>query len=247
MAIAHQAEILGAVHTTVASYDTSITPAAAPNGVCVIVVQTGAVTDAITSVTYGIAGDAVALTRRRFDTIAVEAGGVYIYWAGDGNTFPSGAQTVRVVHSVATSIRAAIATMTVAAGQQVAVDIDTTGTATQANPSWAMTTLTAVTQCYLGIVSGLQTMTNTPATNWTLAPTPGFEDAGTQGRGWARRAATSAANQLPGWIAATSEDFVGGSVAFKEVPAPVAPDGPVHPTVAGRITNPGREAPTIYS
>jgi hypothetical protein len=85
-----------------------------------------------------------------------------------------------------------------------------------------MTTTDPTTACYLGIWSGLQTMTNTPATNWTLAPSPGFVDFGSQGQGWARRAATSAGDQLPGWIAATAEDFVGSSIAFKEVPIAVA-------------------------
>lgn len=216
MAIAHGSQILGAVNATSGNYDTSITPAATPRGVCVIIVATNSASDVVTSVTYGISTGAVTLTRRRFNSEATEPGAVYIYWAGDGNTFPSGAQTVRVARTGTASVRAMISTMTVAAGQTVAVDTDSSGTHVGiANPSWAMTTAATVTECYLGIHSGLATMTNTPAANWTLQ---GSEDFGAQGRGWARRAATAAGDQAPGWTAATADDYVGASIAFKEAP-----------------------------
>ena len=58
MAIAHGSEILGAVNTAT-PYDTAITPAATPNGVCVIIIC-GAVTDFVTSVTYGTGAGASA-------------------------------------------------------------------------------------------------------------------------------------------------------------------------------------------
>jgi hypothetical protein len=222
MAIAHDSEVLGVANTASGgNYDTSITPTNTPNGVCVIVVNSTAVTDNITSVSYGISTGAVLLTRRRFNTEATEAGGVFVYWGG-GVTFPSGAQTVRVVKLSANTnnIRAYIATMTCAAGQQVAVDTDATGTsASVANPSWTMTTGVATTACYLGIHSGITTMLNTPAANWTLAATPGFEDVGAVGRGWARRTFTTGpGNAAPGWTLATADDFVGDSIAFKEIP-----------------------------
>jgi hypothetical protein len=244
MTIAHDSEILGAANTTTGNYDTSITPSNTPAAVCVIIVG-NSTSDIITSVTYGISTGAVTLTRRRFNTESTEAGAVYIYWAA--GTFPAGAQTVRVVRTVGTtSLRAAISTMTVAAGMTVAVDTDATGSsASAANPSWTMTTAAATTSCYLGIHSGLNTMTNTPATNWTLAPTPGFEDYGLIGRGWARQLMTSAGSAAPGWTASTADDFVGSSIAFKEVPVPLA--GHVFPAVAGRPVNPGREAPVIIS
>jgi hypothetical protein len=221
MAIAHQAEILGASNAAAGNYDTSITPGGTTNGVCVVIAQNAAVTDVVTSVTYGTGAGAVTLTRRRFDTIASEAGGVYIYWAGDSAVFPTGAQVVRIVRTGTTAIRAAISTMTVAAGQQVAFDSEGTGTASTANPSWAMTTTQAVTQCYLGIHSGHNAFTNTPATNWALGPTPGFVDLGTQGIGWAKRTATAATNQLPGWTVAAAS-WRGSSIAFKEAAPPVA-------------------------
>jgi hypothetical protein len=237
VAIAHDSEVMGAVSTSAGAYTTSITPTNPPKGVCVVITQTGAVTDLVSAVTYG----GVALTRLRFDTETTEVGGVYIYWGA--SSFPTGAQNVVVTRTGTTNMRAAISTMTVGVGQTVTVDTHATGTSPGvANPSWAMTTTVAVTACYLGIHSGLQAMTNTPATNWTLAPTPGFEDIGSQGRGFARRAATSATNQLPGWIAATSEDFVGSSVAFKEVPITQVVNDPIHAANAGRSVNPGRVA-----
>jgi hypothetical protein len=228
MTIAHQAEVLGVANTGAAAsnYDTSITPAAAPNGVVMIVVNSSTVGDAITSAAYGISTGAVQLSRRRFDTESTEAGGVQIWWAG-GVTFPAGAQTVRIVKANGDNVRAYVATMTCAAAQQVTVDTDATGTsASVANPSWAMTTIAATTACYLGIHSGITTMLNTPATNWTLAGSPGFEDVGAVGRGWARRSAVAAGNQLPGWTLATADDFVGASVAFKEAPLSTTPQPP---------------------
>jgi hypothetical protein len=241
--IAHDSEILGAANAAAGNYDTSITPANTPNGVCVIIVG-NSTSDLVASVTYGISAGAVTLTRRRFDTESTEAGAVYIYWAA--GTFPAGAQTVRIARTGTTSLRAAISTMTVATGMTVAVDTDAAGSsASVANPSWTMTTAVATTACYLGIHSGLTTMTSTPAANWTLAPSPGFEDYGAQGRGWARRLMTSAGAAAPGWTASTADDFVGSSIAFKEVPVPLA--GHVFPAVAGRPVNPGREAPVIIS
>jgi hypothetical protein len=241
--IAHDSEILGAANTAT-PYDTAITPANTPAAVCVIIEQNAAVTDSVTSVSYGISAGAVALTRRRFDTESTEAGAVYIYWGA--GTFPSGTQTVRIVRTGTISMRAAVSTMTTAAGMTAAVDSDQTGTsASVANPSWTHTSAHDNVVAYLGIHSGLNTMTSTPATNWTLAPSPGFEDVGTQGRGWARRVLSTAGALGPGWLAATADDFVGSSVAFYEVPIPLA--GLIFPATAGRPVNLGREAPVIIS
>lgn len=244
MAIAHDSEILGAINTTAGNYDTSITPSNTPAAVCVIIEQNAAVTDLITSVSYGTSAGAVNLTRRRFNTEATEPGAIYIYWGA--GTFPAGTQTVRITRTTTTNMRAAISTMTVAAGMTVAVDSDATGTsASFANPSWSHASGHDNTVAYLGIHSGLATMTNTPAASWTLAPSPGFEDIGNQGRGWARRTLATAGALAPGWTAATADDFVGSSIAFYEVPVPLA--GHVFPAVAGHPVNPGREAPTIIA
>jgi hypothetical protein len=210
----------------------------------VVITDETSASDVVTSVTYGISAGAVPLTRRRFNTESTEPGGVYIYWGA--GTFPAGAQTVRIVRTGTDNLRAAISTMTVAAGMTVAVDSDATGTSTSvANPSWSHSSAHNSTVAYLGIHSGLNTMTNTPAANWTLAPSPGFEDVGVIGRGWARQALATAGALAPGWTAATADDFVGSSVAFYEVPVPLA--GLIFPATAGRPVNLGREAPAIIS
>jgi hypothetical protein len=241
MTIAHDSEILGAVNTAAGNYDTSITPANTPSGVCVIIVC-GSVSNLVTSVTYGTGAGAVTLTRRRFNTEATEAGAVYIYWGA--GTFPSGTQTVRIVRTGTTDMRAAISTMTAAAGMTAGVDSDATGTsASVANPSWTHSSLHDNVVAYLGIHSGLQTMTSTPAASWTLAPTPGFQDVGAIGRGWARRTLATAGALAPGWTASTADDFVGSSVAFYEIPVPLSER--VWPATAGRQVNPGRETSVI--
>lgn len=225
MAIAHDSEVLGAANTAAGNYDTSITPTNPPAAVCVIIVG-NSTSDLVTSVTYGISTGAVPLVRRRFDTESTEAGAVYIYWAAAN--LPTGTQTVRIARTGTTSLRAAISTMTVAAGMTVDVDSSAPGSsASIANPSWTHASLVDSVVAYLGIHSGLTTMTNTPATNWTLAPTPGFEDYGAQGRGWARRTLATAGSLGAGWTASTADDFVGGSVAFKEVPITQQSSGPV--------------------
>lgn len=212
MAIAHDSEVLGAANASAATYTTAITPTNPPKGVCVIVVGNSA-SDLITLVTYG----GLTLTRRRFDTEVTEVGAVYVYWGAAD--FPAGAQNVVITRTnSAVSLRAAISTMTVAAGMTVAVDSDATGSSASAtNPAWTHTSLANDVVAYLGIHSGLTTMTNTPAASWTLAPTPGFEDYGAQGRGWARRSLATAGALAPGWTAG-ADDFVGSSIAFKEVP-----------------------------
>lgn len=247
MAIAHGSEILGAANASSATYDTAITPAATPNGVCVIIVGNSA-SDFVQGVTYGIGAGAVTLARRRFDTETTEAGGVYIYWSA--GTFLSGTQTVRIARTNnATSLRAAISTMTVTdpATMTIMVDSDATGfSASMTNPSWTHTSLVNNVVAYLGIHSGITTMLNTPAASWTLAPTPGFEDYGAQGRGWARRTLATAGALAPGWTLG-ADDFVGSSVAFKEVPIPQVVNDPIHPTHAGRVTTMVRDAPTTYN
>lgn len=223
MAITRLAETYGAASGTGSTtYDVAISaPAQTPNGVCVLIGQTGSAADQVVSATYGIAGGAVPLTERRFvPIVGGEASAVWLYWAS-GVTYPSGAQTVRIIKTIAAAnLRAAVCPMTVAAGQQVAVDTDVgsvNGTGA-ANPSWSMVTTAAMTECYEAIVSGLQTMTTTPRTSpvvWTLI---GATDETSQGRGFARTTRSNAGETSPGWTAATSEDWTAASIAFKEAP-----------------------------
>lgn len=234
MSIAHDSEVQGAASTTAGAYTTAITPTNPPAGVCVVIVQGGLATDLVTSVTYG----GVVLTRRRFDIETTEPGAVYIYWGA--GSLPTGAQNAVVNRTGTTNVRAVISTMTVAAGKTVAVDTDSAGTSTAAtNPSWAMSAA-GPAACYLGIHSGLQTMTTTPAAGWTLQGTA--DDIGNTGRGWARQFVSGAGATSPGWTAATSEDFVGSSVAFKEVPLAVVVAGPVFPARVGTRAGPGEGA-----
>lgn len=250
MALAHDSEILGAADVNSPAdnqYDIAITPTNTPNAVCVVIVY-NSTSDQVTSVSYGISTGAVTLARRRFDVEATEVGGVMIYWAA--GLFPAGAQTVRIARSGTTSMRAAVSTMTVTdpANFTVAVDSDATGSsASVANPSWTHTSLVDNVVAYLGIHSGLTTMTNTPATNWTLAPTPGFEDYGAQGRGWARRTLATAGALAPGWTAATADDFVGSSIAFKEVPMPTVVRDSILPATLGRQATVQRNVPVIIN
>jgi hypothetical protein len=239
MTIAHGTEVQGAASTTAGAYTTAITPAANPDGVCVVITKNGSITDMVTSVTYG----GVLLTRRRFDTESTEAGAVYIYWGAGG--LPTGTQNVVINRTGTDNMRCVISTMTVAAGQIVAVDTDAAGSsASISNPSWAMTTGATTTSCYLGIHSGLTTMTTTPATNWTLQGVA--DDLGAQGRGFARRLMTSAGSTAPGWTSATADDFVGSSIAFKETPIPQVILDSITPAVAGRQGTVQRTQPGYF-
>lgn len=230
MAIAHDSEIMGAANTVAGNYDTAITPTNTPRGVCAVIIQsgTGGTSDLVTSATFGTSAGAVPLARAAapygFATESTEAGGVYIYWAGDSAVFPAGTQTVRIVRTGTTNMRVAIYTMTVTAGQVVALDSGATGTSTSAVPAWTHTSLNNDVVAYLGIHSGINAMTLAPATGWTGAPTPGFDDIGNFGRGWARRTLATAGALAPGWTTA-ADDYRGSSIAFAEVPPPVASAG----------------------
>jgi hypothetical protein len=216
VAIAHQSETAGIANTAAGNYDTTVNPAAAPQAVCCLIVDSSSIIDTVTSVAYGISTGAVTLTRRRRDTETTEPGGVFQYWAA--GTFPAGSQTCRIVRTGTDNLRAVWYTMTVddPVNFTVAVDSDATGTSTSvANPSWTHASLVDNVVAYLAIHSGLNTMTATPATNWTLTTS---EDVGNFGRGWARRTLGTAGALAPGWTASTADDFVGSSAAFKQVP-----------------------------
>jgi hypothetical protein len=230
VAIAHDSQALGVANVSAATYTTAITPTNPPTGVHVALVYNSTL-DLITA--GGVTYAGILLTRRRFDTESTEAGAVLHYWGAAA--FPSGAQNVivnRVNNTV--SMMAVISTMTVAAGMTVAVDSDQPGSsASMANPSWTHTSLVDNVVAYLAIHSGLTAMTTTPAANWTLQTS---EDYGAQGRGFARRTLGTAGALAPGWTAATADDFVGSSIAFKEVPL-TAVAGARQPNVSRRAAN----------
>lgn len=172
-------------------------------------------TSSVASITYG--GFQLAQIQSNSDTS--ESGNTDIWWL---DNIPTGTQNVVVTHSG--TIRIAVYTMTVAAGQMVGLDaVAGQDTTTSSNPAWNIsTTVGRTTFVVEAINSGLQTMTTTPATNWTAATTTGL-DRSSQGWGSARR------NPLPtggvvacGWTAATSDDWCGSSAAFYELAIPTA-------------------------
>lgn len=174
----------------------------------VMIVQDSPSTDQVSGVTYG----GVAMTRLDSQVDATEAGRVYVYWLQNP---PTGSRTVAMTTTGTTNKRLVVATMT--ASGTVAVAGQATGTsASQANPSWNITGLTAGTklEAFEAIHSGLDTMTNTPAAGWTLIHS---QDLGAAGRGFARQSVASSGTTLAcGWTAATADDYRGISVAFYE-------------------------------
>jgi len=210
-------------NTTAGNYDIVCAQAGNINqAVCVLIHQNTVVTDLVTSVTFGLGAGAVARTRDRFDTEATEPGGCYIYWAGWPLTLPTGTQTCRIVRTGTANIGAAVFMLRSSTPSAFAVTRDTSASgssASSANPSWTMTTPDATpTFCFEIIHSGLNAITTTPASGWTRADTL---DMGNQGRGVAYRAATGGAVTC-GWTASTADDFVGSSISFLEIPAPVS-------------------------
>lgn len=225
MAIAHAQEFASFnPGSTADPFDIVCAATVTPNGVVAIIEQNGAETDQILSVSYGINADGVPLVRDQFVTEPTEAGGIYVYWAG-GVVFPTGTQTLRIDRSAITSnIGVSIALLTVAAGKVVAFDSRGSGlSASSANPAWVHNSINPNVVAYLGIHSGLTTMTNTVATNWLNWPTGTSSfDIGAQGRGFARRTLAVAGSLGAGWTAATADDWVGASLALYETDPPVA-------------------------
>lgn len=190
---------------------------------CVLIADSGSATDRVSAVTYGGA----AMSKVRTDTEATEAGATHIYWL---DAVATGTQNVVVTHTGA--IRIAVFTMTVTGGKLVGIAGQATGTsASVANPNWSMTTSPTATLCGLAIHSGLQTMTNTPGSGWTLVVagalgTGSAVDRGAIGAGFAQGVFASSP-VTAAWTAATADDFVGSSVAFYEADPPPAVPPPL--------------------
>ena len=218
MAIAHDTTTTAAAYSSTGTQTTSH-PASASARAAVVLIHLTGTADQVSGVTYG----GVAMARLGFNTEATEAGGVYIYFL-DGIT--GGTQNVAMTTTGTAAKRLSVSTMTVAATKMVAVagaGYATGTSASVANPSWNITGLTPAEPvvAYEVIHSGLQTMTATPQTTpaWTLITST---DLGSIGNGFARIANTPASTTLAcGWIAATADDYVGASVAFKEVAIPI--------------------------
>lgn len=234
MTIAHDVTTLAAQYTSTGTQTTSHVAGASARAAVVYITQQNNASDQVSGVTYGGA----AMTRLRFDTEATTAGANWIYWL---DNIATGTQNVAMTTTGTGNKRAAISTMTVTSGASVAVAGSATGGPGPAvDPAWSITGLTAGTalSAYEVIHSGLQTMTATPATGWTLVHNA---DLGNFGRGMARIEVASSGTSLAcGWIAATSDDFVGSSVAFKEVSAAADLSGSTAATsaVTGNLGSP---------
>jgi hypothetical protein len=235
VAIAIGVAVWGGISTSTGNYETTINPTppggSILGGCCIGIVQSGAVTDLVTSAQYGTGGTVVPLSRAAspygFAAESTEPGAVYFYWAGDSAVFPTGSQVVRIVRTGSTRMRAVIWSLYVATGMQVQLDNGATGSHVGiANPSWSHSSLANNVVAFLAIHSGLNTMTTTQAAGWTKAVgNTTSEDATATGTGWAERTLATAGALAPGWTAATAEDFVGASISFKEgAPPPAGTD-----------------------
>lgn len=113
------------------------TPVGTPKGVIVFIVQTGGITDEITSVTYGGVSLSAVSGSPLFVNAGAEDGTVYAYFLGSG--IPAGSQTVAVNVDGTGSIKDAVCTTVTAATSTTAVIasdyIDYTEVGTTATPS----------------------------------------------------------------------------------------------------------------
>lgn len=217
MPISHDNATAGTAYVLTGTQTVSHIGGASAKAACVLISQNGSVADQVTSVTYA----GTPMLRVGFQTEATEAGAVYLYWL---DSIVSGTQNVAMTTSGSIDKQMVIATMNIGLSTNF-VYLGGTGTGTSAsiaNPSWTITVPTGnAYMAYEVIHSGLQTMTNTPASGWTLISST---DLGSQGRGSARLTAvtsTATTSITSGWTAATSDDYVGLSAAFYEGSPPV--------------------------
>lgn len=215
MTIAHDTQTVATAYASTGTQTTSHAGSANTKAAVVLIAQNGTATDEVSGVTYG----GVAMKRLDSNSESTEAGRTYTYYLLNP---PTGTQDVAMTTTASTNKQLMVATMTGDKFKTIklagALPCSFFGTsASVANPSWNITGLVAGTklEAYEVIHSGLTTMTNTPATGWTLISST---DLGAQGRGFARQsvASQSGTTLASGWTAATADDFVGQSVAFYE-------------------------------
>lgn len=212
MAISHVANTIATPYSTTGTQTTSHA-----GGTCraavVLITQNGSVTDQVTTVKYA----GTTMSRIGFFSEATEAGAVYMYWL---DNVVSGTQNVAMTTNSNTTKQLVVATMNSATGTTIKLAGSGNGTSTSTtNPTWNITGLIngENVMAYLCIHSGLQTMTTTPATNWTRITS---NDLGSQGNGFARLTnvtTVSGTTLSAGWTAGTADDYVGIAAAFAEV------------------------------
>lgn len=217
MTISHDATTVAAAYASTGTQTTSHPGSAMARAVVVLIDQNGTATDEVSGVTYG----GVAMARLDSNSEATEAGRTYGYFL---SLPPQGTQNVAMTTTAATDKQLMVATMLSDNGIIRHWGTGSGSSASVANPSWTVSAGVGGSEAsgstgqkieaYEVIHSGLTTMTNTPATSWTLISST---DLGAQGRGFARQTVASSASTLTcGWIAATADDYVGQAHVFYE-------------------------------
>lgn len=177
--------------------------------VCVQLVMLTASENEPSDFAYG----GVALTQLREDLgIGDEGGKVITYWA---DNVPTGTQNLVGTSNGTNHKRLTVSTMSSGAGTTIGVDSSNLlASANTANPTFTLATSAATnTVIFEAGFTGLQTITSTPATGWTLQAA---QDPGSFGFAWARNTGTGG-NVTCGWQASTVDDWVLTAIAFKEV------------------------------
>ena len=140
------------------------TPVGTPRGVQVFVVQNTGAADEVSGVTYG----GVAMTETSDSPLlkaAAEDGGVYSYFLG--SSIPTGAQTVEVTVTGATT-KAAVAITITAAADTTVQDTATISSDSATNPSVTLSLGSNTCFCAIGFMSGQASVGNiTPSASWT--------------------------------------------------------------------------------
>jgi hypothetical protein len=186
------------------------TPANAPQGVIVFVVQ-NAGTDEVTGVTYGGAA-MTEVTGSPLLKATGEAGAVYGYHLGGG--IPTGAQTVVVSVNGTGTTKAAVAITVTACGDTVVQDTDVTiSSDAAADPSATLALGGNVCFCAEAFFSGQASVTGiTPPAGWTSR----YEfDFTSQTAGFYTYDTIGAANVTMGWTQ-TSDDAMAIGIALTE-------------------------------
>ena len=175
--------------------------------------------DVVTGVLYG----GVAMTLEQLAEDTTEQGRISSYTlAGPG--FPTGTQTVTLQGCTGHNKWAVCSTVTVAAGQEAAVDVSgKVDTTTSANPAVTVT-LTTTARGYIAAHSGL-----------AAPPTAGIDttiqhngDYGTRSSCTARKNANESAGSRTINVVGASDDWCATAVYFSEVaPGAVLPPPPV--------------------
>jgi hypothetical protein len=188
------------------------TPVGTPRAVIVFIVQTGAGTDQVTSVTYG--GTSMTEVSGSPNLHAAgETGAVYAYFLG--SAIPTGAQTVTVNVSGAASKRAVAYTLTANADTEIVDSDGTINSSFLSNPSRTLSLSGRTSWAGIGFYSGQNAVGSiTPLGSWTGDLEHSF--GGIQVAGWYQFNTIGSSDVTAGWTQA-ADDAVMIGVAVSEV------------------------------